>query len=91
MKQLAVMVVVYESENGALPDRLDQLKQYASDEGWDDLITNPVTGDKPGYEYVKPATDSANAVILYQLRGGKRNLTLAVAYANGSVSVLKSQ
>ena len=86
MKQLVVMAIHYRVSNRAWPDRLDQLKRHAAAESWDDLITNPVTGDKPGYEYVKPAADSANAVILYQLRGGKRDLSLAVGHADGSVS-----
>ena len=50
-----------------------------------------MTGDNPGYEYVKPADNSADAVILYQLRGGKRDLSLAVAYADGSVRPLVSR
>ena len=91
MKQLAQMAILCMIENGAWPDRLVQLKKYAAEGRWDELITNPVTGDRPGYEYVKPASDSFDAVILYQLRGGERDLTLPVAYADGAVRPLASR
>ncbi len=56
------------------------------------LTANPLTGDNPGYEYVKPKDDapSATTVVLYQLRGGKRDETLKVAFKDGSVRDAKS-
>jgi hypothetical protein len=56
------------------------------------LLKNPLTGDDPGYEYAQPpeGTTVGQAVpIIYQLRGGKRDSSLAVGYANGSVDVPK--
>jgi hypothetical protein len=52
------------------------------------LTKNPLTGDSPGYEYVKPpegTKPSEHVVILYQLRAGKRDSSLSVGYANGAV------
>ena len=54
-------------------------------------MKNPLTGDDPGYEYVKPngnANDSdfdSQQVILYQLRAGAQDDSLKVGYADGSV------
>ncbi len=51
------------------------------------LMKKPLTGDDPGYEYVKPA-DGAPAettVIRYQLRDGKRDESLPKYYLSGVV------
>ena len=47
----------------------------------------PVTDDDPGYEYVKPADDAdlPTTIVLYQLRDGKRDETLAVGYGDSAV------
>lgn len=91
LKRLALMAIIFESANGVWPDRLDQLETYARKGEWDNVITNPVTGDKPGYEYVKPAGNSVDAAIFYQLRGGMRDLSLPAACADGSVRPPASQ
>lgn len=93
MKSLSTAVMKYHDEKNAWPDSLDQVKpmigqQYmgkAIGDGKDyaELLKNPYTGDDPGYEYEKPA--DAHAIELYQLRGGKRDLSLPVCYADGSV------
>lgn len=51
--------------NGALPDTLEQLRVQArssgrgsgegADDDFDQTMTNPLTGQRPGYLYVKPA------------------------------------
>ena len=82
-----------QKNTGAWPDRLDQVKPYVGgDVEFALLIKNPLTGDSPGYEYAKPpvgmyATDLGQYVILYQLRGGQRDLKAKAAYADGSVRV----
>jgi len=83
---------------GEWPDRLDQLKdQLGGDAAFRKLMKNPVTGDDPGYEYVKPKRKlkdpefDGQQVILYQLRGGSRDTTLKVGYADGSVRFLGSK
>jgi hypothetical protein len=58
------------------------------------LMKNPLTGDDPGYEYVKPKGNlndkrfDSQQVILYQLRGGKRDTSIKVGYADASVRML---
>ena len=60
------------------------------EEAYQELITNPVTGDNPGYEYVKPAGHPSDQdfdhhqVILRQLNGGQRDPNLEVGYSDGS-------
>ena len=55
------------------------------------LLKNPATGDDPGYEYFKPprGQHAGKTIIIYQLRDGKRDTTLAVAYLDTSVGVPK--
>jgi hypothetical protein len=50
------------------------------------VFTNPITGENPGYEYVKPADDApAHTVVIYSLRGGQRDLKQPMGYADGHV------
>jgi hypothetical protein len=60
--------------------------------GTDEFQHGPPTGDNPGYEYVKTTSDAAGSttIVIYQLRGGKRDASLPVAFADGSVSEAKS-
>lgn len=76
------------------PDTLDAIAPHV-DGDLGQLLANPVTGDDPGYEYVKPAgpvevIDPSRTVILYQLRGGQRDLSLSVGYADTSVQAYRS-
>ena len=90
MKQLALGMLSYRSTIRKWPDRIEDIsREVEGEENLKELMTNPVTGDNPGYEYVKPAgVATSNTVILYQLRDGKRDPTLSVAYADGSVRPL---
>ncbi|MGA2065057.1 MAG: hypothetical protein ABSG86_08810 [Thermoguttaceae bacterium] len=102
LKQLSVALIKYHDDNHAWPDTLDQVKPLIGKEGplgpighgkdYAALTANPLTGDNPGYEYVKPKDDapSATTIMLYQLRGGKRDETLKVAFKDGSVRDAKS-
>ena len=84
MASLSKAIQYYRTEKGEWPDRLEQVKPYA--DGFATLVANPLTGDSPGYEYVKPTGGPlSDHVILYQLRGGTRDTTLNVGYADGSV------
>jgi hypothetical protein len=82
---------------GEWPDRLDQLKDKLGGEAeLRKLMKNPLTGDDPGYEYVKPPGKLSDSnprwqqAVLYQLRGGKRDTNLKVGYADGSVRPLET-
>ena len=87
MHQLGIAIHRFQSREGAWPASLEDLKPFT--EMYDELITNPVTGDYPGYEYVKPElirnVVPFDTVVLYQLRTGSRDLQLPVLYADGAV------
>lgn len=98
LKELSCAIIKYHADNKSWPDSLGDVKPLIGKEGplgvigkgkdFAALTTNPLTGDNPGYEYVKPPADvksSAATIVLYQLRGGKRDATLPVAFLDGSV------
>ena len=75
------------------PDNLEQVKPLLEEEDMDWLL-NPITGDDPGYEYVKPPGDitsvhDSTTVLLYQLRDGEHDLGLDVCYRDHYVSLLE--
>jgi hypothetical protein len=82
-------------DEGQWPDSLDQVKEQAEktatdmgvDKDFATLMKNPLTGDDPGYEYVKPAEGDPleTTVMLYQLRGGTRDTTLPKCYQSAAV------
>jgi len=79
------------------PDHLEDLQEgFDTPEELQQALHNPVTGQHPGYEYVKPPDWVRNTplaervVILYQLREGRRAHDLPVGYANGQVRLLRS-
>lgn len=95
MHKLQMVMIEIQMNGGDWPDSLDSIKdKFGGEAAWSKLMTNPLTGDHPGYEYVKPEKKSdgskndSQQVILYQLRGGKRDTTLKVGYADGSVRLL---
>lgn len=52
------------------------------------LMENPLTGDNPGYEYVKPpegTAKTADMVIIYQKRNGQRDVTLDAFCLDGTL------
>lgn len=80
-----------------LPDRLDDLQEcFASVEEFQQALRNPVTGDDPGYEYVKPprgvvGTALADRVVMvYQLRAGQQAWDLPVGYVCGQAGLLRA-
>ncbi len=98
LKELARAVLKYEADNQAWPATLgdlqpvvgtsDDLGTIGGGKDYAALVKNPLTGDNPGYEYVKPAETPesfANTIILYQLRGGNRDESLPVGFLDGSV------
>ena len=98
LKHLTRAVLKYQSDNEAWPEKLDDLASVVGQsddlgvigEGktFDALVTNPLTGANPGYEYVKPADEPesySSTVVLHQLRNGKRDDTLPAAYLDGAV------
>ena len=87
MKELSLAIVNYRGTNKAWPDNLDQVKPFVlNGKDFAKLMANPLTGDNPGYEYVKPkdSDPAISTMILYQLKDGKRDSTLPTGFADGS-------
>lgn len=86
MKELILGVRNYHIINDEWPDDLGQVRELV-DSSFDDVMRNPITGDDPGYEYVRPSADAdpATTVILYQLRDGQHDTSLRVGFADGHV------
>ena len=88
LNKLAAGIAAYrEANNDEWPDRLTDI-QDCIDGNFETLTENPYTKDNPGYEYVKPAenADRSTSIILYQLRDGKRDLSLNVGFGDCRVS-----
>jgi hypothetical protein len=88
MRNLLWAILEYHEANGnQWPDELDFVEEYLGGFELREMIHNSITGDIPGFEYVKPTgnSDPATTVILYQLRDGRRDTSLSVGYADGSV------
>jgi hypothetical protein len=89
MKQILLAMHMYELDNGKLPDSLDQLDKYLG--ASQQVLTNPVTGEYPGYIYEKPAEslsdikNPATTAILWEAKDGKPNPDGAKGFADGHV------
>ena len=94
MKELMLGIMNHRTVNdGRWPEELSEIEGLLPDRNFEQLMSNPVTGDNPGYEYVEPSdgTDPATTVILYQLRGGQRATDLRVGFADNHLSEIGSQ
>ena len=103
MKLIGHALGQFASEHrGEYPDSLDEIRPYLVNINlfyfpfvdsleFDRLMTNPLTGDFPGYGYIKPNTleipdnQIDRTVVLYQLRKGQRAQDLPVGLLSGSV------
>ena len=93
-------LIKFHDDNKAWPEKLDEVKPLIGKEGpmgvigkgkdFAALMANPLTGDNPGCEYVKPKDGGTAPVMLYQLRGGTRDESLPVAFRDGSVRLANS-
>lgn len=87
LKQWGAAINEYRDQNGGKhPPSLEALKPLVTN--YDQMIENPLTGDNPGYELVANPT-GRNPVWMYQIRQGKRDETLDVLFADGTVKPLK--
>lgn len=92
MNKLQLALYEYaQAHDSEWPDSLEQIKEsVGGDDAYQKLITNPVTGDNPGYEYIKPKGRPGDdnyehrQLILYQLNKGKRDQNLKAGYSDGS-------
>lgn len=93
IQQLARGVLMYADANGGkMPENIKDLEN-ALGGGFEALMTNTRTKEKPGFLYVKPAgADNFNqirepnkTVIIYELFEGKPDPNGQVAFADGSI------
>lgn len=92
MKHITFALLDYYKAKQQWPDKLDALLPFL--EVGKSVFENPLTGDNLGYDYVKPTAPledipTAETIVLYQLRDGKRDRQLACAYLDGQVSLSK--
>ena len=88
MKQMVLALLEHYEKKQQWPNGLDELLPLLDNNHA--VFDNPLTGDNPGYEYVKPSAPleeikDAETIVLYQLRNGQRDRKLAVAYLDGQV------
>ncbi len=97
MKALSEAIITLHDQKGEWPKSLSDVKAeaesaasaYGLKKTFAELMKNPATGDDPGYEYLVPTRSvSDEEVLLYQLRGGKRDTSLPACFQSGSVREL---
>ena len=84
MKFICIALLETYEETQEWPESLDD---FVTDKT---LLNNPLTGDKIGYQYIKPTEplediDAENTIVLYQISNGNPDEKLAVAYLDGRV------
>ncbi len=85
MRQIGFALQSYLNDHrGSFPDSLLDLRPYAPIE---QLLTNPRTGDNPGFIYEPPApgANPATTAVLFESFNGAKDPTGAVLYANGNI------
>lgn len=87
LRLLGLQSLNYEAAHREWPETIEDLRPTI--DNFDDTLQNPVTGDNPGYEYVKPPEDWMDQnyqqmTLFYQLRDGKRDTSLDVCYVTGA-------
>jgi general secretion pathway protein G len=93
MRSLLTAALNYANDHGRLPDSLDALQgQYLSPEQYQKVMTNPVTGENPGFTLTGSGltmgeiTNPASTPVMYETWGGSPNYSGIVGYADGRVS-----
>jgi len=91
-QQLGMAIIAYaQAHDNQWPASLDELvaKGQMTREELDDMLTNPTTGEKLAYQYVKPdrPMDQMEAAwtvpMIYQLKNGQIDKTGWIVYADG--------
>ncbi len=88
MKHITLAVLDHHKAKQQWPNKLEDILPFL--EVGKMVFENPLTGDNPGYEYVKPPApleeiNAAETIVLHQLRDGQRDRQLACAYLDGQV------
>ncbi len=85
MRQIGLALQSYLNDHrGRFPETLLDLRDYVPIEA---LMTNPRTGENPGfiYEPPPPGAPPATTPVLFEALGGMKDLTGAILYADGSI------
>ncbi|MEM1210406.1 MAG: hypothetical protein AAGI54_14185 [Planctomycetota bacterium] len=86
MRQIGVALHAFAAQNNdAFPESLDEIREFIP--AFDELVKNPHTGEDVGFIYEPPAPDDdpATTPILWESRGGYKDLSGYVLYADGHV------
>ncbi len=96
LERLSLDLRNYEKRHGVPPDSIEQLAEFFSgEEDLREVLYNPLTGDDPGYVYVKPppgvlgSSLARRVVVLYQSRGGEPDHDLPVGFAEGTTGEIQ--
>lgn len=94
IKRLTLALVQFHEDQQQWPDQLTEVLPFLNGDTM--VLSNPITGEEPGYDYVKPTIapedpQSSTTVVIYQLRHGKRDTELEVGYLDGSVKTLSGK
>lgn len=91
-QQLAMALLTFaDAHDNQWPATLDELvvKGQMTREELDDMLTNPTTGEKMAYKYVKPdrpmdqIEDPSTVPLVYQLKNGQIDKTGWIVYVDG--------
>ncbi|MEM9252248.1 MAG: hypothetical protein AAGB29_07845 [Planctomycetota bacterium] len=86
MRQFGIALQAFRAQNGnQYPESLDELRDFIP--SFDELMKNPHTGEDVGfiYEAPDPTDNPATTPILWESRGGYKDLSGYVLYADGRV------
>ncbi len=77
----------WRQEHGDWPDSLSDVLHLVAGPDSANVMTNPLTGDNPGYAYQKPLeeSDAEKTIVVYPLLEGEPDMTFYVLFANGKV------
>ncbi len=64
---------------------LKSLKETFGEVSFEEMFENPLTGDNPGFEYVKPVNPTPDTPVIYMLKDGERQTDAKIGYFNGSI------
>jgi len=96
LRQVTQAIFLYAAEHdGKLPPDLDALKAVLGDEAeFNALMTHPVTGERPAFQYIKPKGDdlfelenTGEIVLLRELRNGRVHPGGMRGFADGHIEM----
>ena len=91
LQQLALFVQIYAERNGSFPDSLEDalISRESRPEAIEELLTNPLNNQKPGYIYRKPPIDDIDLTswtpIVFEAQDGNVVPDGAIGFINGRV------